>query len=84
MQSHSPALYNRIADARPMVIRLRDANLHLMFQNCVEYWARLDGEFVECRRRKRVTQKYTEIAQQLDEALVVLEQHLTFGALLKM
>jgi hypothetical protein len=84
MQTHSPELYNRIADARPTVVRLGDAKLNLMFQNCVAYWARLDGEFVECRRRKRVTQKYTEIARQLDEALVVLEQHLTFGTLLKM
>jgi len=84
MQSHSPELYNRIADARPIVVRLGDAKLHLMLQNCVGYWAKLDGEFVECRRRNRLTPKYTEIAQRLDEALVVLEQHLTFGTLLKM
>ena len=84
MQSHSPMLYNRIADARPIVRNLGDANLNLMLQNCVALWAKLDGEFVECRRRNRLTQKYTEIAQRLDEALVVLEQHLTFGTLLKM
>ena len=84
MQSHSPELYNRIADARPIVVRLGDAKLHLMLQNCVGYWAKLDGEFVECRRRNRLTPKYTEIAQNLDESLVVLEQHLTFGSLLKM
>ena len=47
-------------------------------------WAQLDGEFVECRRRNRYTAKYEELARQLDEALVVLEQHLTFGTLLKM
>ena len=58
--------------------------MHLMFQNCVAGWAKLDGEFVECRRRGRLTQKYTELAQKLDEALVVLEQHLVFGSLLKM
>jgi len=84
MQSHSPALYNRIADARPIVVRLGDAKLNLMFQNCVAYWAKLDGEFVECRRRNRYTVRYEELARQLDEALVVLEQHLTFGTLLKM
>jgi hypothetical protein len=81
---HSPDLYNRIAYARPSVQKLSDAKLNLMFQNCVGYWAKLDGEFVECRRRQRLTQKYTEIAQKLDEALVVLEQHLVFGTLLKM
>lgn len=84
MQSHSPNLYNRIADARPIVVKLGDAKLHLMFQNCVGYWAKLDGEFVECRRRNKFTAKYEELARQLDEALIVLEQHLTFGTLLKM
>jgi hypothetical protein len=84
MHMHSSDLYNRIADARPTVIRLGDAKLHLMLQNCVRYWAQLDGEFVNCRRRNRLTPKYTEIAQKLDEALVVLEQQLVFGSLLKM
>ena len=84
MQSHSPKLYNRISDARPVVQKLGDANLHDLYQNCVKMWAQLDGEFVECRRRNRFTAKYEEIARQLDEALVVLEQHLTFGTLLKM
>ena len=84
MQTHSPELYNRISDARPRIMRLGDAKLHLMFQNCVGYWERLDGEFVECRRLKRVTLKYTEIAQILDQALVVLEQHLVLGTLIKM
>jgi len=84
MQSHSPTLYNRISDARPIVQNLGDAKLHLMFQNCVGLWAKLDGEFVECRRRNRFTAKYEELARQLDEALVVLEQHLVFGTLLKM
>jgi len=84
MQSHSPNLYNRIADARPIVVRLGDANLQDLYQNCVRMWSRLDGEFVECRRRNRYTVRYEELACQLDEALVVLEQHLTFGTLLKM
>ena len=84
MQSHSPNLYNRIADARPIVARLGDSNLQDLYQNCVKMWAQLDGEFVECRRRNRYTAKYEELARQLDEALVVLEQHLTFGTLLKM
>ena len=84
MQLHSPMLYNRISDARPIVQRLGDANLYKLYANCVQIWAQLDGELVQCRRRGRVTQKYTEIAQQLDETLVVLEQQLTFGTLLKM
>ena len=84
MQIHSSALYNRMSDARPVALRLGDANIHKMYHNCVKIWARLDGELVECRRRKRVTQKYTELETQLDQALVVLEQHLVFGTLLKM
>ena len=84
MQIHSPMLYNRISDARPIVRRLNDANLHKLYANCVGIWARLDTEFVECRRRGRVTQNYTELETQLDQTLVVLEQQLTFGTLLKM
>jgi hypothetical protein len=84
MQSHSPELYNRISDARAQVKRLGDAKLNLMYQNCVAAWARLDAEFVECRRRNRLTPKYTTLAEKLDQDLVVLEQHLTFGALLKL
>lgn len=84
MQIHSPMLYNRISDARPIVRRLGDANLYKLYANCVQIWAQLDGELVQCRRRGRVTQKYTELATKLDETLVVLEQQLTFGTLLKM
>ena len=84
MQTHSPKLYNRIADARPTIMKLGDNKLHLMLQNCVGIWAKLDAEFVNCRRRSKLTPKYEELARQLDEALVVLEQHLVFGTLLKM
>jgi hypothetical protein len=55
-----------------------------MWDNCARLWNNLDGEFVQCRRYQKVTPKYTEIAENLDKSLVVLEQQLTFGSLLKM
>jgi hypothetical protein len=55
-----------------------------MWANCARLWNNLDGEFVQCRRHQKVTPKYTEIAENLDKSLVVLEQQLTFGSLLKM
>jgi len=81
---HSQELYNRLEDARRVTFRLRDNNLTKMWANCARLWNELDNEFVQCRRYQKVTPKYTEIAENLDKSLVVLEQQLTFGSLLKM
>jgi len=80
--SHSPELHQRLTDANPVVQRLGNTQLHLMYQNCVGLWARLDSEFVECRRKRKFTAKYEELAKKLEEALVVLEQQLILGSLL--
>jgi len=85
MQSqHSPELHNRLEEARRVALRLRDKNLSKMWGNCALLWVELDNEFVQCRRYQKITPKYTEIAENLDKSLVVLEQQLTFGSLLKM
>ena len=41
-----------------------------------------DQESVECRRLHRETHRYKELAQQADDLITNLEQHLTFAALL--
>jgi len=81
---HSPELFARLDAAQRVVFKLHDNNLVKMWANCARLWNELDIEFVQCRRRQRLTAKYAEIAEKLDTALVVLEQHLTFGTLLKM
>jgi hypothetical protein len=81
---HNEELHRRIEEARRVAFRLHDSNLIKMWANCARLWDNLDGEFVQCRRYQKVTPKYTEIAENLDKSLVVLEQHLVFGSLLKM
>jgi hypothetical protein len=43
----------------------------------------ISKESVECRRTKKTTIKYTELAEQANQMLTNLEQHITFAALLK-
>ena len=81
---HNEELYRRLEEAHRVAFRLHDNNLVKMWCNCARLWNDLDGEFVQCRRYQKVTPKYTEIAKNLDKSLVVLEQQLTFGSLLKM
>jgi hypothetical protein len=41
-----------------------------------------DMESVECRRMRRETSKYRELAQKIADLLTNLEQHITFASLL--
>jgi hypothetical protein len=81
---HNQELHRRLEDARSVAFKLQDNNLVKMWGNCAQLWNKLDNEFVQCRRYQKITPKYTEIAENLDKSLVVLEQQLTFGSLLKM
>lgn len=44
------------------------------YTNCRHAWDLLDREFVECRRRGRVTQKYTELERDFLEQIRSFEQ----------
>ena len=44
------------------------------YNNCRLLWVELDIEMVECRRRKRVTQKYTELEAKYTESIRNFEQ----------
>lgn len=45
-------------------------------------WVEMDKEMVECRRRKRITQKYTELESKFTECVNNFEQWTTFAKLL--
>jgi hypothetical protein len=81
---HNEELFARLEEARRVAFRLHDTDLLKMWANCARLWNELDNEFVQCRRYQKITPKYTEIAENLDKSLVVLEQHVVFGSLLKM
>ena len=45
-------------------------------------WVEMDKEMVECRRRNRVTPKYTELQAKFNECINNFEQWTTFAKLL--
>jgi hypothetical protein len=80
---HSQELYTRLEAVRYAIAKLQDMQVSQIYKNCRILWDDLDAEYVQCRKYQKVTLKYTEIAEKLDTALVVLEQQLIFGTLLK-
>lgn len=52
-----------------------------IYRNVSKTWTELDKEFVECRRVKRITLKYTELERQLAECITVFEQWSIMAAL---
>lgn len=62
-------------------IRAR-SQLFKLWKNCVNIRTEMDKELVTCRRYNRVTPKYTELENQLNEGIQNFEQWVTFARLL--
>jgi hypothetical protein len=62
-------------------LRQARKDLDKMYQNCRRICEELSRESVECRRRKCVTQKYTEIETRLQEQIKNYEQWIFFAKL---
>ena len=58
------------------------SQLFKMWKNCVNLRTEMDKEMVECRRRKKVTQKYKDLEAELQERIANFEQWITFSKLL--
>lgn len=58
------------------------STLWKFYNNLRLAWVELDTEMVECRRRKRVTQKYTELAKKFTEHYRNFEQWQVMAALM--
>ena len=52
------------------------------YENCRTTWIKLDNEMVECRRRQRLTHKYTELQAEFDEYIKHFEQWLIMSKLM--
>ena len=57
-------------------------DLRRFFENCRKAYSELDKEMVICRRRQRITHKYTELQAQFDECIKHFEQWLIMAKLL--
>jgi translation initiation factor 2 beta subunit (eIF-2beta)/eIF-5 len=58
------------------------SSLWKFYENCRRTWIELDKEMVECRRRQRVTHKYTELQAQFDEYVKHFEQWIIMAKLM--
>jgi hypothetical protein len=45
-----------------------------IYDNIRQIWSAMDSEFVECRRRQRLTLKYTELQTKYLDSIKVFEQ----------
>ena len=57
-------------------------DLRRFFENCRKAYSELDKEMVECRRRQRVTHKYTELQTEFDECIKHFEQWIIMAKLM--
>jgi len=62
-------------------IRAR-STLHKFYKTCREIYTEMDKEMVLCRRRGKLTQKYTELEDQFSEAINTFEQWTVMAALM--
>jgi len=62
-------------------IRAR-STLFKFYKNCREIYTKMDQEMVNCRRRDKLTQKYTELEAQFVEAVNTFEQWTVMAALM--
>jgi hypothetical protein len=56
--------------------------LNALYRNCIAILEEISKEEVECRRRKKLTQKYTELETQLTERIEHIDQWVTYAKLL--
>jgi hypothetical protein len=62
-------------------IRAR-STLYKFYKNCREIYTEMDKEMVNCRRRDKLTQKYTELEVKYVEAITTFEQWTVMAALM--
>lgn len=71
-------LWYKILDVSPA----KRADLTKIHRKCESIWTEMDKEFINCRRASKLSPKYQELEQDLQESLNTLEQYLVFATLL--
>jgi hypothetical protein len=62
-------------------IRAR-STLYKFYKNCRDIYTKMDKEMVLCRRKDKLTLKYTELEAQFTEAINTFEQWAVMAALM--
>ena len=76
---------DRLDQAHSQALKLKFGvkELWTMYRNVRSQLTLASMEMVECRRRKKATDKYMEIMQQAEEALKNFEAHVILATLMK-
>ncbi len=71
------------AHSKALKLKFGVKELWTMYRNVQSQLKLASMEMVECRRRKKATEKYMEIMQQAEEALKNFEAHVILATLMK-
>lgn len=72
------SLQNQIRATSPQA----RVDLLKMWRSCDNLFQALDSELVNCRRRNRLSAKYTTLQEQLDNIILSLEKRIMWAGLL--
>lgn len=59
-------------------------DLKRMYTNCTNLLTELSKEAVECRRKGKITPKYSDLLEQLELVVTNLEKYMVFAGLMDM
>jgi hypothetical protein len=86
MQQQHEAHIARLEQLLASVAHTKDirarSTLYKFYRTCREIYTEMDKEMVQCRRRNKLTQKYTELQAQFAEAIATFEQWTVMAALM--
>ena len=86
MQQQHEAQIAKLEELLASVSHTKDmrarSTLYKFYRNCREIYTEMDKEMVNCRRRDKLTQKYTELQAQFTEAINTFEQWAVMAALM--
>ena len=71
MDENHKALHDKLDECLTLIHNTKDmrarSTMFKFYKNCRITWVFLDKEFVECRRLRRVTPKYTDLVKDFEE-----------------
>lgn len=76
----------RIEATKAQILEVKRWNIRndllVIHKNCQKQYSLMDAEYVNCRRTRKVTAHYTQLATTLGEWLHLLEKRITWANLL--
>jgi hypothetical protein len=80
-QANSDKLDECLSTMRTIIGIQAKSTLWTFYSNARIVWKALDNEMVECRKRRRITQKYAELQVEFNECVNTYDQWRVMAAL---